>query len=702
MTASSARVAIGGAVAALLVVLWAAGAGAQAAPPTLLPATASYGPVMAGDSTSAQTFTFSSASPVMLNSVGTTGPFGITGGSCTPGVVASCTVNVAFSPTVVGTLSGSVFVVYNADNTVRSTLTGVATPATTTTVPATTTTVEETTTTARATTTTATTTAPRPTTTTATATTTTVESTTSTLESTTTTVAETTTSTSTSTTTSTLAPAPAGRGPTLDATAAGGRRSGPPGIGITVTGAGYPAARDGAGEEAAPSRAQSGPACPTVYFFVDGRRIGSTGPDTVGDVRKSGLSVPGDVDPGRHDVAASCRSAGTPVLATSTFEVTDAAIHRNALATSLPQVDQIDFGADQLLISALAVLGLLVMIAFPAELFNTTLEEHYDEVRGWFGLKPRPLGGGRHHGALLAAFLLLSGPLWFAMQASSRLDAATAVGALGLSLATGVVVLASDLPEVVHVRRRYRERASPIALPGSFVIAVACVLLSRAVHFQPGYFYGLLGGLALSRSLEKDESGRLAGRTVAFLLVLSIGAWLALLPVSAAAAEDGKTFGTILVENLLGGIFWCALDSLVIAMLPLRLLEGSKVVGWSRLAWGVLYGVTLLAFVHILLRPGTGYVSNTSVSPAGVVIGLFVGFAVFSFAFWGYFRFRKSDPEALPDEVEGATRPVPVDVLVAEGVGAGEVDGGPVGAVDRAGDGQVGRQPVEPEDRDPV
>ena len=436
-----------------------------------------------------------------------------------------------------------------------------------------------------------------------------------------------------------------------------------------------------------------------MYVFVDGRRIGSTRPDVAGDIRKSGLSVPGDMDPGRHEVASSCETSGTPVLATSAFDVTDDAVHRNVLATSLPQVDQVDFGLDRLLVSALAVAALLVLIAFPAELFNTTLEEHYDEVRGWFGLKPRPLGGGRHHGALLALFLLLSGPLWFAMQPSSRFDASTALGALGLSLATTVVVIASDLAAVLHVRRRYRERAVPIALPGALVIAVACVVLSRAVHFQPGYFYGLLGGLALSRSLERDESGRLAARTVAFLLVLSMVSWVALQPVSAAAAESGKTLGTILVENLLGGIFWAALDSLVIAMLPLRLLEGSKVMGWSRAAWALLYGLTLLAFVHILLRPSTGYVSNTSVSPPLVVIGLFFGFAAFSFAFWGYFRFRRrapsdghpeSNPEALPDEVEGAAGAVPGDVLVAQGVGAGEVDGGAVGTVDPAGDGLVG------------
>ena len=94
-------------------------------------------------------------------------------------------------------------------------------------------------------------------------------------------------------------------------------------------------------------------------------------------------------------------------------------------------------------------------------------------------------------------------------------------------------------------------------------------------------------------------------------------------------------------------------------MLPLRLLQGDKVVGWSRAAWAALYGLTLLAFVHILLRPSTGYVSDTSVSPPYVVVGLFVGFAVFSFAFWGYFRFRRPPATPDPEPAEPAEPPQP-------------------------------------------
>ena len=713
--ARRARIPVGGAVAALAVALSMPGAAGQTSSPTLSPARLDFGTVEAGQRSEPEQFTFVSTTPVTVDAVSVTGEFTRAGGTCGPGVSVGstgCTVLVVFAPATAGAKTGTVTVVYGLDNSRESVLSGTGTPpATTTTEPPPTTAPPDTEPPPTA--------PPRPTTSARPPVQTTRPGTTL-LPPTTVvpvpgdvtpdTVPETTTTTSTTPAAPPpLEPAGFSRPPpgvTLDAVTAAGRRSGPPGIGLTVSGTGYPPAGTralGVRHLAAPDLAQAGPSCETVYVFVDGRRVGSTDPDEGGQIRKDGISVPGDTPPGTYDVSASCSTSGEPVLAAATFEVTGAGVHRSPLATSLPQADQVDFGLEELLFSALAVAGLLVLIAFPAELFNTTLEEHYDEVRRWFRLRPRSIGGGRHHGAVLVAFLLLSGPLWFAMQPSSGFDAATALGALGLSLATAVVVFASDMPSVVHVRRRYRERATPIALPGALLIGIGCVVLSRAVHFQPGYFYGLVGGLALSRSLARDESGRLAARTAALLLGLSVVTWLAMMPVSAAAAESGRTLGIILVENILAGIFWAALDSLVIAMLPLRLLEGAKVVGWSRAAWAGLYAVTLLAFVHILLRPSTGYVSNTSVSPTNVVIGLFVGFAVFSFAFWGYFRFRPSRSGEPPaDEVQRAPGTEPLDVFVGQGVGALEVNGGTVGAVETAVDRPVGGQAPQSQDRDAV
>ncbi|MDQ4070270.1 MAG: hypothetical protein M3203_12500, partial [Actinomycetota bacterium] len=427
-----------------------------------------------------------------------------------------------------------------------------------------------------------------------------------------------------------------------------GVASGPPGVGVTLSGTGYPprAGRGPRAFAASPALAQEGAGCDTIYLLFDGVRIGTARPDAAGNIQRAGLSVPGGASPGVHAVTASCRSGGAPVLASTEFAVTEADVHRSAFVTALHRPDHVDFSLAALLLSALGALALLLLIAFPAELFNATLEANYDEVRGWFGLRPRPrtAGTGASNVAVFVLFLALSGPLWFAMQSSSALDQATVLAALGLSVATAVVVLAGDLPTWAHLRRRYGEGADVVALPGTLIVAVACVLLSRAVRFEPGYFYGLIGGLAFGRQLRRETNGRLAATSVVAMVGLSVAAWLLLMPVSRIA--DGPDAGAtpIFVESFLGGVFWVALDSLVIALLPLRLLTGSKIVGWSRAVWAVLYFVTLFAFIHILLRPGTGYVSDTTRSPTVVVVGLFVAFAVFSFAFWGYFRFRTPRP----------------------------------------------------------
>ena len=67
---------------------------------------------------------------------------------------------------------------------------------------------------------------------------------------------------------------------------------------------------------------------------------------------------------------------------------------------------------------------------------------------------------------------------------------------------------------------------------------------------------------------------------------------------------------------------------------------------WRRIIWAVLLGVALSVLIQVLLSPGSGHVGETdNVGLMPVVVGLFIGFGVFSFAFWGYFRYR---PEREP------------------------------------------------------
>jgi hypothetical protein len=387
-----------------------------------------------------------------------------------------------------------------------------------------------------------------------------------------------------------------------------------------------------------------------VYVFFDGTRIGTASPDGSGNVSDDKLVVPGEAKPGAHQVTTSCQSSGKPVMQAAAFEVMNAATHRVALITALPRPDDVDLSPGALLASAAVVGGMLVLIAFPGELFNTTLEEHYDEIRSWFGLKRKRFEShsGRSQVLPFVGFLLVGGLLYSLLNPAFRLDRSTIGAALGLTLSMGIVTLAFDLPSLAYVRRNYGDWGRLVILPGTLVIAAACVILSRAVHFLPGYFYGLIAGLAFRRQVAEAVRGRLAAVSTVLVLAMSVGSWLLMAPVSRAADKPGASLGLLVLEATLGGIFWCGLDSLVIGMLPLRFLQGSEVRAWSRRGWMVLFALTQLAFVHILLRPNTGYVADTSHSPTAIVIALFAAFAVFSVAFWAYFRFRT--PEHAEEE----------------------------------------------------
>ncbi|MBV9935191.1 MAG: hypothetical protein JO367_12875 [Actinobacteria bacterium] len=421
---------------------------------------------------------------------------------------------------------------------------------------------------------------------------------------------------------------------TVHAATRAGMPSGPPGVDLRVSGTGYRA-------------------CSNVYVFFDGTRLGTAHPDATGAIPHSDVVVPGDVSPGRHIVETSCYSSGRPVLRTTTFMVTPASIHRSPISTAVPTPNQISFSPKSIAVSTAGALGLLFLIAFPSELFNSTLEEHYDEVRGWFPrrrVRPRPGGASKkgrdapvsaaERGIKFGLFLVAGGILYALLSPSFGLNWSSVANVLGLTLSLIVVTIGFALPGMVYMRRRFHDSGYIEILPGTVLLAAACVLVSRAIHFQPGYLYGLIAGVAFRRELTKRAEGRLTAVSAAFVLVVSVVAWIVRVPIAHAASNGHPGFWLVVADAGLSSVFLLGLDSLVISLLPLRFLEGSKLRSWSKAGWATLFGVTLFAFVHLLLRPDSGYVANTRISPTGLVVGLFIAFGALSVVFWGYFRFR--------------------------------------------------------------
>ncbi len=301
--------------------------------------------------------------------------------------------------------------------------------------------------------------------------------------------------------------------------------------------------------------------------------------------------------------------------------------------------------------NALIALVLVLLVTFPSHLFNRTYEENHDAIRAWWQrrlpqLKRIRVGTAIVRAPLRAnlryAIVVLCGGVLAAL-----LDPTFGPNLRTLALFLGVVVAliaGSTLgaaAEGLYRAARHKAGAWHLhALPSGLVVAVLCVLVSRLTRFQPGYLYGLIGGVTFARSLSLREEGHVVAVTSVLTLAVSIGAWLLWVPVSAASAADSTGFGWALLSNFLAAVFISGMVGLLVGLVPLRFLPGEKLANWNRGAWGAVFGIAGLTVIEVMLRPQSAGARVANV-PFWTTIGLFIGFGAASVLFWGYFRMRR-------------------------------------------------------------
>lgn len=295
-------------------------------------------------------------------------------------------------------------------------------------------------------------------------------------------------------------------------------------------------------------------------------------------------------------------------------------------------------------------LGLIFLIAFPSQLFNSTLQSHYEEVVGWFSPhgaigRLAPKAETRPPAWLVAAVFVLSGVLGSLLDPHWGFDRATLEGIAGILVASAFTTTVYTL-----VHARYLRRVTGVAgylrvYGGGIAVAIACVLVSRLTQAQPGYLYGVLLGFTLGTAaptLAKHHAGRNVALGSAAVLAVSVAVWFLWTPVK-AAADTGHAVPLVVLSTAMAGVFLGGMTSLLFGLLPLRWLDGEKLLAWQRFLWLGLVVVAMFLFVHVVL-------DNAASTPhpgrnLAVSVALFVAFGALSTGFWAYFRFR---PEPVP------------------------------------------------------
>jgi hypothetical protein len=337
----------------------------------------------------------------------------------------------------------------------------------------------------------------------------------------------------------------------------------------------------------------------------------------------------------------------------------------------------------QLVQNGLLAAVLVLLLVFPSQLFNSTWDEHHERVLAALPWLRRPAkvtavaeaevahvaeGAEVAEGADVAeagdeapapsrASGLLARPFvkFLLVAAASAvlggfLDPAFGLDSASIALVLGVLaaLLLGTLVSGGAARTYRRMRDLPAestwkSVPAGLAIALVCVVVSRAVHFRPGYLYGLVGGIAFAAALDKRDTGRAELTGLAGGIGLALGAWFLFVPVS-DAVNDGGAFPLQVADALLASLFIGGIEGALFSLIPVRFLPGHKIAQHSWIGWAAAAGIAAFLFVHVLLRPESGYLGTSSTASVAVTYGLFGVFGLASVAFWGWFRTHPDPP----------------------------------------------------------
>jgi Zn-dependent protease len=322
---------------------------------------------------------------------------------------------------------------------------------------------------------------------------------------------------------------------------------------------------------------------------------------------------------------------------------------RSTIASSLvPITEAFPLNAKTLLNVSLA-LGALLLVTFPSQIFNRTLDENYEEIREL--LKRRVPALARRsadrrpiipHTSRRAVVLVVLGGAFIGGFNDPTF------GVNGHSLETYVGVLLTFIVGIAtttvvglgYRRLRHLEgRPGPRAIPVGLAVAVGCVIVSRATNFEPGYLYGIVAGVVFSPELKANEKGHEVALTSLATLCVAVVSWAIWMPVQESVRVSHASPAGLIADTLLAALFVSGVINTVFNLLPFESLAGRSLFRWHRGAWAAVFLAAIFLVFEVLLVPAAR-AQRYSNAPFIITSLLFVSFAAASIGFNRYFAHR--------------------------------------------------------------
>lgn len=336
----------------------------------------------------------------------------------------------------------------------------------------------------------------------------------------------------------------------------------------------------------------------------------------------------------------------------------------SAISDSIPTIDRIFRSPLVIVLSAGLALAILLLVAFPAELLNSTLasnsrrlgrwyaavENGIDRATEWFASVTRTR-------AIAAAVLVVITSLIFGfVDPEYGFDPVSLRMTISLAIGLFIVTYVSSWISGAIIRRVWAIDTQVSLQPAALMFAVIGVVVARLLEFSPGFLIGLVIGLDIVSRVGAQYRVRAILTNIGVIVGLAIAAWLGFSLMSALMTGE-PTMISLLVSDALIATTAEGLTAALAALLPLGFLDGHEVFRRSKLLWAGSFAAVATIFSLIVLPTAAGETGD--VADVGFWMLVMVIFAAVTLTLWAILHFTgrdDSDDDESADEVPaGAT-----------------------------------------------
>ena len=322
--------------------------------------------------------------------------------------------------------------------------------------------------------------------------------------------------------------------------------------------------------------------------------------------------------------------------------------NRSTFADRLLAPTAIDLSAKNLGEGGMLALLLAALLYLPVTIFNKATEKNHEAVKQFFA-RPRAwlaflfgwIPFKKHPAITLILGVIASAGLFSFIEPGFPTEEGALQYLIGMVLGFALVsiVFFSTWRLVLH-RLEPEGKGEWKLYPPFILLAAFLVIMARLAHFIPGVVLGTVAEYEPAKKLSTRTAGIRVATTYGVLMVLGIAAWFAWIPVEHAAAKEGASSLTLILDSALAITFVSGLESVAFGLIPMKFLDGNDLFTWHKGLWALMWGAALTWFSIVILHPALSTYGELSSGRAVWFVLLFSTLMVIALSTWAYFRLR--------------------------------------------------------------